>query len=97
MTRLDVLVEMVQQFRDQHFPEQAAKSAAAKVVNEALELENNPGDRVEAADVLITLISWCEASGIVFNDELIEVAIAKMVVNRARKWQIQPDGTAQHV
>ena len=96
MTRLDVLVESVQQFRDKHIPDQSVTAAAAKLAHEAAELAQKPGDLVEGADVLITLIGWCETNDLLFS-ELVEIAIHKMAINAVRKWTINADGTAQHV
>jgi NTP pyrophosphatase (non-canonical NTP hydrolase) len=95
-TRLDVLTESIQLFRDMHVPDQGLEAAATKVAHEAGELAQAWNDHTEAADVLITLIGWCEAGSLGF-DQLVEAAIRKMVVNHSRKWKVMPDGTAQHV
>ena len=47
----------------------------------------------EAADVFIVLVQVCDSLGI----DLADAVTAKMNVNLARKWKINPDGTGQHV
>jgi hypothetical protein len=96
MSTLDRLAADVAAFRADHFPDQGIEAAAQKVFNEAWELRCNPGDDEEAADVLITLLSLQAAKGKTAAD-LVAAAEAKMAVNRARKWQILDDGTAQHI
>lgn len=79
-----------------HFPGQDAYSAAVKISNEAEELMDNPHAIAEAADVLITLMSWLVAARY-SPQALIAAAEAKMRINHARTWAKQSNGTFQHV
>ena len=83
-------------FMREVFPGQSVEACAIKCATEAAELAENPHDLVEAADVLITLLSWCEASGNPVAN-LINAARRKVEINKARTWVEQADGTFQHV
>lgn len=47
----------------------------------------------EAADVLFMLFQLAEHAG----GDLIKETKRKFLVNKARKWELQPDGTYQHI
>ena len=49
--------------------------------------------RLEAADVAIVLMGFCERMGI----DLERAITDKMAINRERKWTAQGDGTFQHI
>ena len=68
---------------------------ARKCATEAAEFAADPS-LDEAADVLITVIGWCQLADISM-EMLIDAATIKMTTNLARTWQQQPDGTWQHV
>lgn len=72
------------------------QSCATKLVHEAEELQADPDSLAEAADVLIVLASWLTFTGHTMA-ELTAAASDKMLVNAARRWRRQPDGTYQHV
>lgn len=72
------------------------ESCATKLVHEAQELQGHPTSLEEAADVLIVLSSWLVFTGHTMT-ELASAANRKMVVNAARQWRRQPDGTYQHI
>ena len=102
---LDHLQHRVSLFRDNHFPDQSPLSAARKIRDESEELVreeellangNGEGSDFEAADVLITLLGWCEATGTAVVDVVLDAHL-KMDVNDKRKWQLNADGTASHV
>lgn len=102
---LDHLQFRVSSFRDNNFPKQTPLSAARKIRDESEELVRQEellansvgeGSDYEAADVLITLLGWCEAVGVKIVDVVLDAHL-KMDVNEARKWTVNPDGTAQHV
>lgn len=51
------------------------------------------GDPLEAADVVIVLCALAAACG----KDLATLVEQKMAINRARKWNVGPDGTGYHV
>ena len=61
----------------------------------AQELADDPSPE-EAADLLICLVGICLSHGWTVGD-LADAVEAKVVVNAARRWSQQPDGTWQHV
>jgi DNA-binding transcriptional regulator YhcF (GntR family) len=66
-----------------------------KVKKEAAEFYDNPSLE-EAADVVISLLGACYSADWSLED-LTQAVRDKMVINRARTWEKQDDGTYQHV
>lgn len=71
------------------------EAQARKCAKEAAEFAAQPSV-AEAADVLITVIGWCELERVGIS-VLLDAATRKMTTNLARTWEQQPDGTWQHV
>ena len=94
MSQFDRLAQNVASFSLDTFPGQGPKAGAAKCLAEAQEFAADPSLE-EAADVLITLLSWCAQTNH-WSGEMLEAAEAKMVRNRQRQWNRQPDGTFRH-
>lgn len=65
-----------------------------KVISELKELEDNPANQEEAADVFIAFVIYCHRARI----NLGHAAVRKMGINRARNWG-EPDanGEVHHV
>lgn len=51
-------------------------------------VDNDEDARIEAADVVITLLNM---------PGIIEAINSKMLINRARQWNVMGDGTGYHV
>jgi len=60
--------------------------------NEFLGSATQAETMVEAADLVILLYAWAGKVG----GDLHAAVDAKMGINRARTWNIQPDGTGRH-
>lgn len=88
------LSELVADFSLGTFGGQRAGAAALKCLAEAAEFATDQTID-EAADVLITLLSWCAQAGRPAS-ELLVVAEQKMHRNSHRTWAKQADGTYQH-
>jgi len=89
------LITSTVEFAAERWP-QRPLAAALKVEREAMELADDPGDITEAADVLITICSWLNATGH-SADEMFAAVEAKMRTNKARDWERRTDGAFQHV
>lgn len=63
-----------------------------KTFGEATEFRDDPSAE-EAADILICVIGWAQAAEV----DLLKAVTLKMEKNKARRWQLQPDGTYQHI
>ena len=76
-------------------PDDAEKAQAAA---EAAEAAEDPGDIVEYADCLIVFLDALWRSGFAF-DAVVQAALAKMKINRERKWPTlqDPTGPVEHV
>jgi len=95
VSQFDRLAQDVATFSLATFGSQGPLPCAIKCRIEAEEFVDNPSID-EAADVLITILSWCGQVGHT-ADDLLAAAEAKMRKNRARKWLLLEDGTYQHV
>lgn len=89
------LISSTVEFAAENWP-QTPRSAAVKVFYEAQEIVDDPQDITEAADVLITVCSWLNATRHT-ADELFAAVESKMHVNRARAWERRGDGSYQHI
>lgn len=88
--------ESINRWQIEHFPNATEAGVVKHLAEEFQEFLNAPGDYEaveEAADIVIILYYWAMLKG--FN--LHEAIDAKMVKNRRRSWNIQPDGTGRHV
>jgi hypothetical protein len=72
--------------------EQVAQ-AIRKLKKEVEELEQNSTGEDEFADVAIILFDIAEMRG----HDIQEAVIKKMAINYQRKWQLEGDGTYQHI
>lgn len=70
-------------------------NAHKKAAHEAIELADNPSLE-EAADVLICLVGVAVRHQWTFSD-LADAVNRKVAVNMSRVWELQDDGTWQHV
>lgn len=78
-----------------HRVPQTRDTPARKCAAEAAEFAAKPSLE-EAADVLITLLGWVTSNDHPL-ERLLDTAHRKMVVNLARTWVQQADGTWQHI
>jgi hypothetical protein len=93
---LDELHDDVAQWLVHIFGEGNALSAAGalrKFEEEARELLDSPLDPHEAADVFISLASYCLRAGIDLKAAIAE----KLAILWTREWEQRPDGTVHHV
>jgi len=67
-----------------------------KLKAEIKEVEEDTKQIEEYADCLIALFGASNSAGITY-DELKNIALNKMVINKNRTWEKQPDGTFQHI
>lgn len=79
---------------DQVHPDRTLLSIVAKLLGEAAELlsaetEDNP---LEIADCAILILDYAHLAGI----DLEEAILAKLEINRCRRWRIAPTGAMQH-
>jgi hypothetical protein len=78
-----------------HFPTATSAGVTGHLREEIREFFDAPDDRlaaVEAADIVILLYCWAMLNGVDLHEEIDR----KMVINRRREWNIQPDGTGRH-
>jgi hypothetical protein len=71
-----------------------ASNYATKAAQEAREFAETPVIE-EAVDVLIAVLAWAHRTGVSVQ-QLSDAIVAKVTVNYARTWVLQPDGTYQH-
>lgn len=71
-----------------------AGAEGQKVLNEAIEFAEEPSLK-EAADVLISTMSWCFNHGYSWG-EVVDAISEKMHINFDRNWKKMEDGTWQH-
>jgi len=87
-------VDRVVKWRREALPAQDCLGAEHKLEDEMCEFMEYPCAE-ELADVLVCLINYADLRfGL---DDFLEVANEKMGVNERRKWNMNQDGSAQHV
>ena len=64
--------------------------------DEIQELIDNPDDNMEWADCFLLLIDAARRKGHSLDD-LLDFALAKLAINRNRKWEKQPNGVYYHI
>ncbi len=91
---LDTILAEVTTWQRGQFPHATPASLARHLLEEAQELQRDPTDRLEMADVLILLAGLADAQGVCLAD----VVADKLAINKARVWG-QPDayGVVKHV
>lgn len=98
---------MKQQFEDhvnwvnETFPDHTEEGHFYKLVEEVDELASTIGmatkrKGAELVDIILVCFSYAAKAGISYN-ELEYMIKEKIKINRARKWEKQPDGTYQHI
>jgi NTP pyrophosphatase (non-canonical NTP hydrolase) len=88
--------ESINRWQLAHFPTATERGVVGHLTEEFREFLSADGDMAaveEAADIVILLYCWAMLKGI----NLHEAIDKKMVKNRQRQWNIQPDGTGRHV
>lgn len=89
----------VTEWADANFPNRTPHQALAKLMLEEIPemavavKEGAPGLEGECADTLILLLDLFKLWGVDIRKGLRE----KMILNRAREWEIGPDGIAHHI
>lgn len=89
--------QTINEWQRAHFPDATIEGVLNHLKEEFQEFldaqqSGDEGTAVEAADVVILLYCWAMHSGV----DLHAAIDAKMSINRARRWNIQPDGTGRH-
>ena len=69
---------------------------AEKVVLEALELEADPSDLDEMADVFITILGLAAANGFT-EHQLLDAVANKHRTNESRTWTVTETGETRHI
>ena len=77
------------------FPDATSKDHLKKLIHEAIEAIDDPGDLHEYADCLMALFGAAYKAGFGYP-LLLKAAIKKLEVNRHREWVKLSDGTYQH-
>lgn len=79
---------------DQTFPQSTPQSIANHLLSEAKELQQNPFDVSEIADVLLLLAHLASRVGV----DLAKVVRIKFEINKQRKWgEVNEEGFVEHV
>ncbi len=82
-------------WHQEHFPNATLEGVLGHLreeFHEFLDAQTLAESAIEAADLVIILYSWAALNGV----DLHAAIDAKMSINRAREWNIQPDGTGRH-
>jgi hypothetical protein len=87
------VIERVYSWTDCAFPEASGDSFIIKARTEWNELLADPDDPEEAADVILCLFAGWHRKGV----DLLSVLNRKLDINENRTWELQSDGTYQHV
>lgn len=93
MKQLSFVAYEIVQWQRETFRHQGVPETAHHLKEEAVELERNPYDEEEMADVFFLLLAVADRAGV----DLAQAAAAKLEENRRRKWELQPDGSHRHV
>lgn len=89
---LDDVLDDVRVWQRETFPHATRASVAAHLLKEAKELNANPDDDEEVADVGLLL------AGMMDNAGLARAMVAKLAKNRTREWgQPDADGVVEHI
>lgn len=97
--------ETINQWQRDTFPNATVEGILNHIEEEINEFQTAPTEgekRLEAADLIILLSAWLDATrgrtGLELNLYGAQTVVDyKMMVNRKREWNIQPDGTGRHV
>jgi hypothetical protein len=100
VSELKALQIMIRAWAARVFPERSrldvdvqVKQAITKLRKEVDELEQNSTGEDEFADVAIILLDIAEMRG----HDVLKAVIKKLAVNYDRTWNLEEDGTYQHV
>jgi hypothetical protein len=91
MTTIRETQASINKWQRERFPFATTEGVLNHLNEEVIEFFLEPSAE-EAADIMILLYGWAGKVGV---DLLAEVD-KKMLKNRHRKWNIQPDGTGRH-
>lgn len=92
LTDIKGITEDIVSFLDQVYPNRSLDSLIKKLKEEMGELEREPLNGWEMADVLIVLFDLCDMAGF----DIAKLVHHKMQINRQRKWHLK-DGVLHHV
>lgn len=92
LTDIKDITQDIVEFLDQVYPDRSLDSLIKKLKEEMGELEREPLNGWEMADVLIVLFDLCDMAGF----DIAKLIHHKMQINRQRKWHIK-DGVLHHV
>lgn len=86
----------VNQWQEEQFPNATTDGIIKHLREEFNEFLDDPSPE-EAADIVILLYAWANAWANKVGIDLHDEVDKKMIKNRNRSWNIQPDGTGRHV
>ena len=87
------MTEEIVEWADTVHPTRKPEETFKKMLKEIEELKHDIGHGDELADVMILLLDVCHLVDVDIYNEVAK----KMLINRDRKWEIQDDGTLQHI
>ena len=83
----------INKWQNERFPNATLAGILKHLSEEFAEFLANPSSE-EAADIIILLFAWAKEEEI---PDLLVAVDKKMLKNRHRRWNIQPDGTGRHI
>lgn len=93
---IEALQEDIVQWLDKVHPDRTEMAVWAKLLEETGEVMTDPMDIEEWADVIIVLLDLAMRYGH-YMDDILMTARDKLIVNKARKWEINKHGVMSHV
>lgn len=93
---IEMLQEDIVDWLDKVHPNRSEMAVWAKFLEETGEVMTDPMDIGEWADVMIVLLDLASRYGH-YMDDILMTARDKLIVNKARKWEINKHGVMSHV
>lgn len=93
---IEMLQEDVVEWLNKVHPDRTEMAVWAKMLEETGEIMVDPHDIGEWADVMIVFLDLANRYGH-YMDDILMTARDKLIVNRARKWEINRHGVMSHV
>lgn len=93
---IEMLQEDIVDWLNKVHPNRSETAVWAKLLEETGEVMTDPTDIEEWADVMIVLLDLASRYGH-YMDDILLTARDKLIVNKARKWEINKHGVMSHV
>ena len=94
MRSFDEIVKEITQWQAETFPQATKESVLTHLLREVKELEKDPSDKMEMADVFFLLLALANQYGY----DLKEIVAEKLEINLGREWaEPDQDGVVEHV